>query len=164
MSFFWTYDMRAYKSWKNWNRSTTSFSIIFSDLQTRSEKSNFTKFHNLTQNYCIKSCFMAKTNSKDWFCKLIWKSKPFQRFYDLVNKIWRFWSVKFSLNKISKLEATIEIQKCFINISQRVSKELKFQFEDLAQKKKKNWWSLEKKISIDETRWKKMFPLNLVMS
>ena len=60
-------------------------------------------------------------------------------------------TINVLLDKICKLESTIEIQKCFINISQRVSEELKLQFDDLAQKREERLVVTGEKISLNET-------------
>ena len=60
-------------------------------------------------------------------------------------------TINVLLDKICKLESTIEIQKCFINISQRISEELKLQFDDLAQKREERLVVTREKINLNET-------------
>ena len=59
--------------------------------------------------------------------------------------------VKKLIDKIAKLEITNEIQQCYINVSQRVSDELKLQFDNLAQEKEERLVIVGAKIDNDET-------------
>ena len=59
--------------------------------------------------------------------------------------------VKKLIDKIAKLEIMNEIQQCYINVSQRVSDELKLQFDNLAQEKEERLVIVRAKIDNDET-------------
>ena len=71
---------------------------------------------------------------------------------DLVKRVERNeGTIKNLLNKITRLETTIEIQKCYINVSERVSEELKIHFDNLAQEKEERLVVTGAKISENET-------------
>ena len=55
------------------------------------------------------------------------------------------------LNKITKLQNNIEVQKCYMNVSQRVNEELKLQFDHLSQEHEERLVIVGIKIGKDET-------------
>jgi hypothetical protein len=67
--------MRAYNSFND------LISVIFNNLQTRTEKYNFTKFHNLTKNDYILTIIILQTKiSKVNFGSLIENVNTFKNF------------------------------------------------------------------------------------
>ena len=70
---------------------------------------------------------------------------------ELIKRIESNEMIEKLINKITKLENIIEIQRCYINVSHRVSEELKLQFDNLAQEKEERLVIVRTKTEKDET-------------